>query len=235
MDAIDRIAPRRLDRLSQAAPQVFETLRELILNLELPPGTVLPRAELAQRYGVSQTPVRDALTKLGEEGLVAILPQHATVVSRIDISAAAQAHFLRRSLELELVHELVQRSAEELAALVQQLRTHIAGQSRAHAAQDFAAFTQADRAFHQVLYDSAGMGELHTLMRDRSGHVDCLRRLHLPTRGKAQSVIRDHKAIVLAIESRHLETAQRAVRRHLAGTLAFVHEVRRRHPHWVVG
>ena len=74
MDVISCIPPLRLERSRQAAPQVFESLRGLIVDLALPPGTVLPRAELAERYGVSQTPVRDALMKLGEEGLVDIFP-----------------------------------------------------------------------------------------------------------------------------------------------------------------
>ena len=233
MDAIIRIPPQRLDRSRQAAPQVFEALRELIVAIELPPGTVLPRAELADRYGVSQTPVRDALMKLGEEGLVDIYPQHATVVSRIDTTAALQAHFLRRSLELEIVRELAGGDAAMLVLLVPALREHIASQVRAVAAQDYAAFTLADREFHRQMYDAAGMGELFQLIRQRSGHVDRLRRLNLPAKGKMQAVVRDHKAIVDAIEARQPDAAQAALRKHLAGTLTFVDEVRRRHPEWV--
>lgn len=235
MDAIARIPPQRLDRSRQAAPQVFEALRELIVALELPPGTVLPRAELAERYGVSQTPVRDALMRLGEEGLVDIYPQHATVVSRIDTSAALQAHFLRRSLELEIVRELAGGDPTTLPRLVAALREQIARQVRALAAQDYAAFTLADREFHREMYDAAGMGDLFQLIRQRSGHVDRLRRLNLPAKGKAQAVVRDHKAIVDAIEARQPEAAQAALRKHLAGTLTFVDEVRQRHPAWVRG
>ena len=101
-----RAPPLRLDRSRQAAPQVFELLRERIVALELAPGTVLSRAELAEAFGVSQTPIRDALLRLGEEGLVDIFPQHATVVSRIDVPAAVQAHFLRRAIECEIAQAL---------------------------------------------------------------------------------------------------------------------------------
>ena len=112
----------KLDRTRQAAPQVFERLREAILSLELAPGAVLSRLELAKRFAVSQTPVRDALLKLGQEGLVDIFPQHATVVSRIDLASAKQAHFLRRSIELEVVRTLAARPD---AALVARLRTQV--------------------------------------------------------------------------------------------------------------
>src|ERR1700752_4532949 len=101
-----RVAPRsggRLDRDRQAAPQVFERLRGMIIALELPPGSPLSRAALAGQFGVSSTPIRDALMRLDEEGLVEVFPQYATVVSRVDVRRAQQAHFLRQALELEIV------------------------------------------------------------------------------------------------------------------------------------
>jgi len=235
MDMATRSPPLRLDRSRQAAPQIVEALRERILALELPPGTVLQRAELAEQFGVSQTPVRDALIKLGEEGLVDIYPQHATIVSRIDVPSALRAHFLRRSLELEIVRELAGRSADELARLLPVLREPLVRQRRALQARDYATFTRADHDFHRQLAEAAGVGELWPLIRQRSGHVDRLRRLNLPARGKAQSVLRDHQKIIEAIAAREPASAQAALRAHLAGTLTFVEEVRQRHPEWVTG
>src|SRR5258708_22676417 len=69
----------RLDRDRQAAPQVFERLRSMIISLDLPPGSPLSRAALAGQFGVSSTPIRDALMRLGEEGLVEGVPPYATV------------------------------------------------------------------------------------------------------------------------------------------------------------
>ena len=85
------VAPFRLEKSRHAAPQVFEHLREQIMSLSLIPGTVLSRAELVEQFGVSQTPIRDALMRLAEEGLVDIYPQHATVVCPINIALARQA------------------------------------------------------------------------------------------------------------------------------------------------
>src|SRR3954469_16142931 len=96
----------RLGRDRQAAPQVFERLREQIISLELPPASPLSRTALSGQFGVSSTPIRDALMRLDEEGLVEVYPQHATVVSRIDIKRAEQAHFLRQALEIEIVRAL---------------------------------------------------------------------------------------------------------------------------------
>jgi DNA-binding GntR family transcriptional regulator len=115
------------------------------------------------------------------------------------------------------------------------LQARIAEQKRALAATDYGGFTRADHAFHRELYEAAGLAELWPLIRQSSGHVDRLRRLNLPARGKAQSVLRDHQAIADAIAARKPAAAQEALRTHLAGTLTFVEQVRQRHPDWVTG
>ncbi len=88
-----RVPPIALDRDRQAAPQVFERLRGMIISLELPPGSPLSRAALAGQFGVSSTPIRDALMRLEEEGLVDVFPQYATVVSRGRRAAGAAGAF----------------------------------------------------------------------------------------------------------------------------------------------
>src|SRR5437879_13407777 len=103
-----------LGRDRQAAPQVFERLRGMIISLDLPPGAPLSRAALAGQFGVSSTPIRDALMRLEEEGLVDVFPQYATVVSRVDVRLAQQAHFLRQAVELEIVRGLAIQHNEPL-------------------------------------------------------------------------------------------------------------------------
>src|SRR3954471_18419008 len=199
-----------LDRARQAAPQVFERLRNAIIALELPPGVPLSRAELAGQFGVSSTPVRDALMRLEEEGLVDVFPQHATVVSRIDIGRAEQAHFLRQALELEIVRLLAEQRDD---ALVIRLDHTIALQQQFAKAGDFESFIAGDNDFHAQLYAAAGKQELWTLVRSRSGHIDRLRRLHLPSPGKAQNIVRHHKLITRAIEAGDADAAQQHLRK----------------------
>src|SRR5689334_23158682 len=222
----------RLDRARQAAPQVFERLRNAIIALELPPGAPLSRAELAAQFGVSSTPVRDALMRLEEEGLVDVFPQHATVVSRIDIGRAQQAHFLRQALELEIVRLLAEQHDN---ALVIRLDHAIALQQQFAKGGDFEAFMAADNEFHAQLYADAGKQDLWALVRSRSGHIDRLRRLHLPSPGKAQNIVKRHKAIARAIAAGKPEEAQRQLREHLSGTLAQVDEIRKRYPDYFRG
>src|SRR3954468_21781204 len=143
-----RAAPRStggLDRDRQAAPQVFERLRGMIISLELPPGSPLSRAALAGQFGISSTPVRDALMRLEEEGLVDVFPQYATVVSSVDVRLAQQAHFLRQAIELEIVRMLAIRHDE---AFVTELNAAIARQQQFAKAGEFAKFMTADNEFH---------------------------------------------------------------------------------------
>jgi DNA-binding GntR family transcriptional regulator len=232
-DTAPRMASRpgtRLDRARQAAPQVFERLRNAILALELPPGSPLSRAELAAQFGVSSTPVRDALMRLEEEGLVDVFPQHATVVSRIDIGRAQQAHFLRQALELEIVRLL---AGNHDASLIARLDHAIALQQQFAKAGDFESFMATDNDFHAQLYAAAGKQDLWLLVRSRSGHIDRLRRLHLPSPGKAQNIERHHKLITRAIEAGDADAAQQHLRTHLSGTLSELDNIRARYPEYL--
>jgi DNA-binding GntR family transcriptional regulator len=220
----------RLDRDRQAAPQVFERLRDMIISLALPPGSPLSRAALAGQFGVSSTPIRDALMRLEEEGLVDVFPQYATVVSRIDVRLAEQAHFLRQALELEIVRLLAARHDEALCA---ELNRTIARQQEFAKAGDFEKFMAADNDFHARLYAALDKQDVWNLVRSRSGHIDRLRRLHLPSPGKAQDIVRHHRLIAKSIGAGEPDDAQKHLRTHLSGTLSSLTKIRTRYPEYL--
>lgn len=103
-------------RRASASVALHDSLRERILNLDLAPGQYISRSEIAADYEVSLTPVRDALIKLEEEGLIHIYPQSKTEVSKIDLAHARETHFLRLSLELEIVSRLAAMGAGSAGA-----------------------------------------------------------------------------------------------------------------------
>lgn len=233
MNVADKIPALKFDRYRQSAPQVFEALRGLIISLELEPGMVLPRAELAEHYGLSQTPIRDALTRLAEDGLVEIYPQHATVVSRIDIASALEVHFLRRSIELEILKVCCALPDNEHHELVAKLKLHLVRQRACLETMDFQVLAHADQDFHREMYEAAGVGNLYALVCQRSGQIDRLRRLNLPAKGKAQAIVNDHDAILQALIAKDRIAAEAALRTHLGGTLSFVKEIQKLHPDWI--
>ena len=220
----------RLDRDRQAAPQVFERLRGMIISLELPPGSPLSRAALAGQFGVSSTPIRDALMRLEEEGLVEVFPQYATVVSRVDVRLAQQAHFLRQAVELEIVRLLAIGHDAELVAALNQTT---ARQQQFAKAGEFEKFMSADNEFHAQLYAAADKQDIWTLVKSRSGHIDRLRRLHLPSPGKAQDIVRHHRLIAKAIGAGEPDEAQKYLRTHLSGTLSELARIRARYPEYL--
>ncbi|MGL4324864.1 MAG: GntR family transcriptional regulator [Beijerinckiaceae bacterium] len=206
---------------------VLEQLREDIVALTLAPGCVLSRLELQARFGVSSTPIRDALMRLQEEGLVDIFPQHATMVSRIDIAKAREAQFLRRSIELELVRDLALKPD---AVFIARLRSLIRQQKAFAGVEEYHAFNAMDQAFHFAMYEAGQVADLWQLMRRRSGHIDRLRRLHLPIKGKVREILRAHNDIVDAIESGQPHQAQTALRDHLSRSLEFAGRLREQYP-----
>jgi DNA-binding GntR family transcriptional regulator len=225
MDALPAWQSR--DRSQPAAPQVFELLRDMILSLRLVPGTALSRSELQKQFGLSSTPIRDALMRLDAMGLVEVFPQSKTVVSLINVPLAQQAQFLRRSIEQETVRVIAQAPD---GALVGKLLATIDAQSERAKEEDFERFNELDLEFHKLLYDAAGVPDLWTLVRSRSGHIDRIRRLHLPIGDKAAQIVRDHSAIVDAIATGKPDLAQSELRDHLSRSLAFSDELRARFP-----
>lgn len=221
-----------LDPTRHAAPQVLEALRAAIVSLELAPGSALDRAELAQRFGVSQTPVRDALIRLGEEGLVVVRAQSATQVSRIDVPAAREAHTLRRAIEIEIARQL---ALAPDPAVMAELRVQLTRQAELAAQKDYLGFIAADKEFHRLMYVAAGLPRLWAVVVRMSGHVDRLRLLHSPFAGKTASILETHEAILNAIATGDVDAAQQAVREHLSGTLASVEEIQQRYPEYLIG
>jgi DNA-binding GntR family transcriptional regulator len=230
MNAPPQLPEFTLDRSRHAAPQVFERLRDMVIDMTLTPGTVLSRTELAARFGLSQTPIRDALQRLGEEGLVDIFPQHATVVRPIEVALAREAHFLRCAIELEVVRTLAGRPDPVLVA---KLRTNLGRQRMLVDDEDLHAFSLADQAFHQMMYVAAKVPNLWQMVRSQSGHIDRLRRLDLPSPGKRPRVLQDHVELLDAIERGDGPAAQDILRRHLSGTLSNIEDIRTRYPSYV--
>lgn len=219
--------PFAIDRKRLAAQQIYDDLRERIIGLELKPGTGLSRPALTEFYRVSQTPIRDAILKLEQEGLVEIYPQSKTLVARIDVADAKETQFLRTAIELEVARALALDGDKMKLAPARRLLDQ---QRDAIARGDLSGFIHLDRQFHASLAAAAGHGGLWDLIRTRSGHLDRLRQLHLPSPGKGQAILADHREILTAIDGGHEEAARKAVRKHLSGTLQAIDQIVAKHP-----
>ena len=213
---------------------VYDNLRDKIVKLDLPPGTPLLRAELAETYGVSLTPLRDALQQLAKEGLVRIFPQSRTLVTPIDIGAIREAQFMRIALETEVVRQLADHIAPDDQT---RLRSIVALQaSIGQQPGDIPTFQELDEVFHQALFVAARHVQSQRVMRSHAGHLERLRRLHLDDIDDAgrvnnnQAVVSGHTAVLDAIDAHDPEAAMTAMRQHLQRTVNRITEKRAAFP-----
>ncbi|ETA51638.2 hypothetical protein P279_13005 [Rhodobacteraceae bacterium PD-2] len=213
------------DRASRSAPEaVYEDLRARILHFDLAPDRVLSRADLAAEYGVSLTPIREALQALEQDGLVRIRPQSGTVVTRIDQSELEQAHFLRVAAETEVVRRLAE---DPDPALLRRVRSLLSLQEvLVGDTEQMDMFSELDRSFHRTLFEAAGVEKIHHMVARRMGHLMRCQRLELPERGKMQSIVAAHRAVVEAIAAGDCDAATAAMRSHLAGTITRLEHLR---------
>jgi DNA-binding GntR family transcriptional regulator len=218
--------PIRLDRRMPVAGQIFDHLRARIVSLELAPGTLLSRPALAESFGVSQTPIRDALLRLEQEALVAVHPQSSTTVAPIDIEQAQEAQFLRIALECEVSRTIaLDPRAYDLETPARLLDAMHAAWDR----NDKATFIVSDLGYHRAMFAATGHEALWDLVKQRSGNVDRLRNLHLPTPGKAVQILEAHHAHLGALRRGDEAEAQAVIRAHLTGTLGAAREIREAH------
>jgi DNA-binding GntR family transcriptional regulator len=210
------------------ADQVHDILRDRIVSLELKPHELLSRADLATSFGVSQTPVRDALLRLEATGLVRIYPQSRTVVAPIDPNKIMEVRFFRRGLELEaaltVTENLTPAGLAELQAIQDQQTVVSSDDSK------LMTFMALDKSFHQTLFRLAGQSDLHQLVLERSVHLDRIRMLQLPLQGKRLLILREHQGIIDAMASRDLMAVTQAVRTHITGTGNTLDDLLKLHP-----
>jgi DNA-binding GntR family transcriptional regulator len=207
-------SPRRngRPRAATASARIYSDLRAELVSLERRPGVVISEAEIALSYGVSRTPVREAILKLSDEGLVDIFPQSGIFVSRIPLAALPEAIIIRKALE-----ETTARLAAERATSSQILTLHsiLERQREADAAGDRDGFHQADETFHGTIAEVAKYPGIWTLILQVKVNVDRFRRLTLPQTGRMAQVIAEHAVILAAIEQHEPEGARRAMGAHL--------------------
>jgi GntR family transcriptional regulator, rspAB operon transcriptional repressor len=216
-------------RAATAASKVYADLRAELVSLQRRPGDAVSEAQIALAYGVSRTPVREAILKLADEGLLEIYPQSGIIVSRIPVAALPEAIIIRKALE-----ETTARLAAERATSSQvlALQSILERQREASNAGNSEAFHQADEMFHAAVAEIAGHPGIWKFIQQVKLHVDRYRRLTLPQRGRMTQVIVEHEAVLIAIEGHNVEAARHAMGIHLDQLLANISATRHINPEY---
>ncbi|HEY1328151.1 MAG TPA: GntR family transcriptional regulator [Casimicrobiaceae bacterium] len=210
-----------------ASAAVYRILRDEIVWLKRKPGEPIVEKDIALARGVSRTPVREALLRLTTEGLVDTVAKSGTFVARIPASALPEAIVVRKALEQVNARAAAERARRSDIAL---LRTTLEQQREAEAAGDRAVFHRADEAFHATLAAVAGYPGIWSLIQSVKTQIDRYRLLTLPQPGRMARVIREHAAVVAAVEKHDAERAAAAMDAHLDGLRISVDDIRRMNP-----
>ena len=214
-------------RAIPASARIQAALREAILGMRLLPGAALSEKDIAESYGVSRTPVREALLRLAEERLLDIYPQVGTFVSRIRLDGLSDAMVIRTALERVTVRAAAERTD---AATGAELRANLARQRATDRAGDLDAFHAADEDFHQIIARAAGHPHLWRVVKQEKVQVDRCRLLTLPQPTRRKRVMAQHAAILEAILAADPDAAEAAMTAHLADVLPSIETLREAHP-----
>ena len=128
--------------------QVYRTLRRAIITCQVLPGILLSEKDISTQFNVSRQPVREAFIKLAEAGLVKILPQRGTFVTKISVKKVIDGQFIREAVECAIIKRAAQEISDaDLLLLEQNLKEQIDANKR----KDIRYFLEKDDEFHQIL------------------------------------------------------------------------------------
>lgn len=194
---------------------IYEELRKQILTLKLKPGSPLDEVSLAAQFGLSRSPVRDALARLISEGLVTILPNRTTLVTPFEIE-----DFPNYISALDLI----QRAVTRLAATqhndedLERIRTADAVYLDAVTSGDFQAMSETNKAFHIAIAQAGKNPYFISYYEKLLGEGQRLAHLHFDYIISAASTTtrlgRDHDEIIDAIAARNPDEAEKAAHEH---------------------
>jgi DNA-binding GntR family transcriptional regulator len=212
--------------------QIHGFLRREIIDGHLLPRTMLSEQELSQRFGVSRTPVREALLKLAEETLVETYPQYGTFVSPITISEVLDSQFVREAIECAAIERGIERLGEEQ---IGELRRIMDRQALHEAADDEAGFFQADEELHAFFLELAGHPRAWRMVENAKAQLDRVRHLAMRLPKKLSAVLAEHRAVVECFIERDRQGAVEAMRTHLRGVFRSIEILKRENPDYFAG
>jgi DNA-binding GntR family transcriptional regulator len=215
-------ASRAVSIGASVGAQVYRILREQIIQAELQPGERLSESDVARTLSVSRQPVREAFIKLSEEGLVQVLPQRGTFITRISVASVMDVRFVREAIEADIVRLVAEKHAPEN---IEELRRQIAEQKTV-AHDDRTAFLRLDERFHYTLASAAGKAFAWNVIENVKAQMDRVRFLSVDDM-QIDRLIEQHERIVDGIAAADMTAAEEALRLHLREILNVLPDIAR--------
>ncbi len=192
--------------------QVYQKLEEDILGAEIEIGTQLTELSLTKQLGVSRTPVRSALHRLAEEGLVSITPNKGAVVigvSREDLIATYEVRTRLEGLASRLCAECMgEKELSELSEALELQEFYISRRDTEH-------LRELDTKFHYIIYKASGSRPLLKILGELHKNIKMYRKRSLSVPGRLEESVREHREIYEAIAAHNADLADRLTSKHI--------------------
>lgn len=193
--------------------QIRDELEDDIVNGRLQPGEQVQVEGLATRFGVSRTPVREALQQLETSGLVEVLPKRGTYVTRIGLTELVQMFEVMAELEALCARLAARRAPDRTVADIEQAMR--ACETVATTTQDANAYYYANEDFHRLIYDACGNPFLVQQTLALKNRLKPYRRMQLQIRDRMAQSQQEHRQILAAIAQGDPDAAAQAARAHV--------------------
>lgn len=206
------LVPIKLDSYKPLRELVFESIREAIIEGQLPPGERLMEIQLAEEMGVSRTPVREAIRKLELEGLVVMIPRKGAYVSGLSMKDISDVFEIRSALEglaAELASERI--TDEEL----ENMERHLVRIAEGIEKGDITSVVEIDTDFHSMLYAASRNQRLGQIINNLREQIQRFRQTSLSYPGRMRVALEEHRRIIEAISARDPEMARKLAAEHI--------------------
>ena len=207
---------------------VYTTIRKAILKETLKPGERLMENTVAEKLGVSRTPVREALRMLSDEGLVVLIPRRGAQVAQISAKELNDVLEVRVVLEeLATIKACEHMTDEDLAAFEEALEDF----RQSTIGGDITEIAEADIRFHDVLYRLADNRRLQNILSNLREQMYRYRLEYLKKEGVYETLIREHEEILEAVRRGDAAGAKELMRMHVENQRSFINETLLRSAH----
>jgi len=188
--------------------KIVDTIREAIVNGVLGPDTKISEPELAERFGISRTPIREALRQLESEGFITVVPRKGAVVSRLSKKDVEDFYELKGILEGYAARRSVERITEDDIAHMEQLNQELEIKSKKG---DLRRAYQLHNEFHDIFLRLGGNDKLYRIVQGLVKQFQRFR-MSLSVPGKIEGSIQQHREIIEAFRNREEERVEKLVR-----------------------
>lgn len=211
-----------LNRTLPLRDQIYQYIRGLIVSGQLRPGESINEVAIAEQLGVSRTPVREAVKRISDEGLVNVFAQTGTFVAKISLKELEEAYVIRNALEMESAR----RAAAKLtAAHSELLEDNIVAHELAISRKKFGEAIRLDDVFHRTIAEINDFQMLWRAVDISKAQMDRGRYMSIPKPGYGEITIQQHRLILKALQRHDGAAAAAAMREHLNTSLRNALEV----------